>query len=447
MHLLRNFNTCCFTLLLLICNIFAEAQVSADFSSDLTSVCTNSPVVFTFTGFGNITSYKWSFGTNAYPDSAFTVGPHSVIFTSAGTQTVTLVVTDGTNSDSKTININTADAVSADFTFSGPQNIIPTFIIFGPVVTTASAYNWNFSSPTTSPNTSTVQNPSAKYIYGGSYLPCLTTDNNGCKMTVCKPLVITAGSSTRKADFTVSPSAGTCVGNKVTFTDMSANMSTSVRSWDFGAGASPPSFTGLVPPAVSWNTPGDKIIVLTVGSGATTSNIKVKAIDYEVYPYPTSDFNITSGDPCNVPAALTFMASAGSGNSYAWNFGDGTGSTSSAPNKMYASSGTYDVTLTTTRKSCSSVLTRKVVIGNGCNPALQAGLEAMPSENACLKGVYTFTDASIGSVTSESWNFGTGASPATASGAGPHTVTYSGSGPHTVTLLVNGSSTVTSIIQ
>ncbi|GIV43154.1 MAG: hypothetical protein KatS3mg035_0277 [Bacteroidia bacterium] len=52
----------------------------------------------------------------------------------------------------------------------------------------------------------------------------------------------------------------------------------------------------------------------------------------------------------------------------------------------------------------------------------------------------TFTDYS-GGATSWSWNFGAGATPATASGKGPHNVTYSTPGTKTVTLTINGSIT------
>ncbi len=56
----------------------------------------------------------------------------------------------------------------------------------------------------------------------------------------------------------------------------------------------------------------------------------------------------------------------------------------------------------------------------------------------------TFTSTSTGSPTTYSWNFGSGANPATANTVGPHTVTYSTAGYKTVSLTVgNGSSTDT----
>jgi len=56
---------------------------------------------------------------------------------------------------------------------------------------------------------------------------------------------------------------------------------------------------------------------------------------------------------------------------------------------------------------------------------------------ACTGQTVTFTDAST-AATSWTWNFGAGATPATANGVGPHNVTYASGGTKTVTLTVNG---------
>ncbi|MBL0105603.1 MAG: PKD domain-containing protein [Bacteroidetes bacterium] len=59
--------------------------------------------------------------------------------------------------------------------------------------------------------------------------------------------------------------------------------------------------------------------------------------------------------------------------------------------------------------------------------------------NVCLGQSATFTNSSSGTVTSYSWNFGSGASPATATTVGPHTVTYSTTGLKTISLTVTNS--------
>ncbi len=75
-------------------------------------------------------------------------------------------------------------------------------------------------------------------------------------------------------------------------------------------------------------------------------------------------------------------------------------------------------------------------------------LDPVPDFTASLTTVdvgqsIVFTDNTTGPVTSWNWNFGAGATPATANTQGPHTVSYSTAGLKTVNLTVNGSFTET----
>lgn len=65
----------------------------------------------------------------------------------------------------------------------------------------------------------------------------------------------------------------------------------------------------------------------------------------------------------------------------------------------------------------------------------------------CLGQTTTFTDNSTSGITSYSWNFGAGASPATATTVGPHIVTYSTSGLKTISLTVTSSAGTNSITK
>ena len=65
-----------------------------------------------------------------------------------------------------------------------------------------------------------------------------------------------------------------------------------------------------------------------------------------------------------------------------------------------------------------------------------AGINAS-SLNPCIGDTVVFTDNSTGTVTSYNWNFGSGATPASATTAGPHNVVYSTIGQKAVTLQVS----------
>lgn len=76
---------------------------------------------------------------------------------------------------------------------------------------------------------------------------------------------------------------------------------------------------------------------------------------------------------------------------------------------------------------------------NGFNPYQNQTLAAdfeIHTTNVCQGDVFVFTDFSRGNITSYSWNFGDGATPATATGKGPHMVQYANSGTKNVTLEV-----------
>ncbi len=60
---------------------------------------------------------------------------------------------------------------------------------------------------------------------------------------------------------------------------------------------------------------------------------------------------------------------------------------------------------------------------------------------ACVNSDFAFTSTSTGDIDAYSWNFGEGATPATATGIGPHTVQYSTPGLKTVSLHVSNAQT------
>ncbi len=85
------------------------------------------------------------------------------------------------------------------------------------------------------------------------------------------------------------------------------------------------------------------------------------------------------------------------------------------------------------------------VCGKNAHTKLNSGNCAMIAPNVnftmnksiiCKNETIVFTDSSQGNISSYSWNFGAGASPATANTKGPHTVTYSTGGSKTITLTI-----------
>lgn len=125
------------------------------------------------------------------------------------------------------------------------------------------------------------------------------------------------------------------------------------------------------------------------------------------------------GEP---PLQVTFTdESSGNPVSWLWTFGDGTTATQENPVHMYASSGTYTVSLTVTSQYGTQKTSRVGYIHVGSVPSAQ--FVAEPREGNAPLDVQ-FTDLSAGNPILWEWNFGDGATSTLKNPA--HTYTQSG---------------------
>jgi PKD repeat protein len=71
--------------------------LNADFTSDVTTICSGGTVNYTnsSTGTSGATTYSWNFGTGASPATATGVGPHAVVYNTTGSKDITLTITEG----------------------------------------------------------------------------------------------------------------------------------------------------------------------------------------------------------------------------------------------------------------------------------------------------------------------------------------------------------------
>ncbi len=116
--------------------------------------------------------------------------------------------------------------------------------------------------------------------------------------------------------------------------------------WQFGTGAQPAQAQGPGPHTVTFNTPGEKTVLLIV-SNTFGSDTAIQALT--VFPIPQTDFNSQADD-----LSVTFINSSMDAVSYLWSFGDGEQSNEANPIHVYPAPGTYTVTLDATN-NCSTV--------------------------------------------------------------------------------------------
>ena len=174
--------------------------------------------------------------------------------------------------------------------------------------------------------------------------------------------------------------------------------------------------------------------VNSCGNGTISSNY---AVTVSALP-ATSEITGNSTPACSGTGYIYNVTST-AGSSYAWTapvgatITDGQG-TNSITVDFGATNGNIAVTETNTANCTGTTRTLAISLA-GCG--LNADFTGLPL-SVCVGSAVTFTNTSTGTTggTSYSWNFGSGASPATANTIGPHSVTYSTSGLKTVSLTI-----------
>ncbi len=114
----------------------------ADFIFSPGTACIGANVLFTDTSTNIVgATYAWNFGPNATPQTASTAGPHNVVFSAAGTQTITLTVTNSEGSSTSTQNFTVTNGPNVTASAAPPQicqNGSTTLTATG-----AGAYTWD----------------------------------------------------------------------------------------------------------------------------------------------------------------------------------------------------------------------------------------------------------------------------------------------------------------
>lgn len=180
-------------------------------------------------------------------------------------------------------------------------------------------------------------------------------------------------------------------------------------------------------------------------AGISNRKTKIAAFQVGTVP-PTGNFTADTTTPC-INNTVTFTSqTTGSPTQFSWAFTpqtfsytNGTDSLSVNPEVIFKSYGSYTAALTVTSDAGTTTTTKTDYIRvNEVNANFAANTTTIVLGNST-----TFSDASTCGANTWAWDFGEGASPATANTQGPHTVTYNTAGLKTISLVVNGVATET----
>ncbi len=388
-------------------------------------------------GTNPITSWSWDFGdsgTSTDEDPQHT-------YTAAGTYTVTLIVSDGTLSDTetKTNYITTSVIVGPTAGFSGTpvSGDAPLVVQFDDESTQGSlpitSWAWDFGDGT---GTSTDANPQYTYTSAGTYTVTLTVSDGTLSDDEVKTdyITVTTAVVTPVAEFSANTTSGVAPLS-VVFTDESTNTPTS-WSWTFGDGGTSTDED----PTHNYTTPGTYTVVLTAtnsaGSDDETKTDYITVTTAVVTPVAEFSANTTSGV---APLSVVFTdESTNTPTSWSWTFGDGGTSTDEDPTHNYTTPGTYTVVLTATNSAGSDDETKTDYITVTTVTGPTANFSGSPV-NGDVPLVVSFTDASTQGtdpITSWAWDFGDGN---TSTDEDP-SHTYTNAGSYTVSLTVSDGS-------
>jgi PKD repeat protein len=281
----------------------------------------------------------------------------------------------------------------ADFDALYAYNTVPATVAFRDHSTgsTPLIYLWQFGDGATS----TGQNPSHIYIRKGLYTVRLTVTNAYGSSSETKENYIAIGLPP-KADFSGKPTVGN-TPLAVEFTDRSTGYPTS-WIWNFGDGK---ESSEQSPVHTYWSS-GEYTVTLTSANEYGTSDAS-KAYFIHVIPALKSRF-VADPKEGKAPLVVKFTdISTGNPETWIWNFGDGSTSTQPNPVHTYSSPGAFHVNLTVTRGLNKDSTSQTIITGG-----VPATDFVADTTTVSVSTPVHFTDKTLNSPTSWSWDFGDG---------------------------------------
>lgn len=434
--------------LILLVSASAHAQLTCDFSSNVTVGCP--PLVVQFTanvsGGSNYT-YSWNLGNSTTVTPATNNAP-STTYTAPGTYTVSLTVYSGSSSASKTKTayIIVRDTPLVNFSASPLTGCPPLSVGFTNTTiaggTGSNTYKWYFGDG--SPFDPSMA-PTHSYNNATAATKCHTVTLNvvnsyGCSGTkssipnyVCvypKPVINFSAPNT---NFCSTPATAV-------FTATATGIGPFTYSWDFGDG--PP--LGMGNP-VSHQYSGALGSTYTVKLTVTDANGCQEVLTKTAYiKLIDNNSNFTAPASACVYTPVTFTGSGSPALSGAdWKFNDPQNGTATglSPTYMFSTPGTYNVRMIGYVAGCPDTVYKQIII----HPQPNVDFTINPANPCSAPQSIQFNPSPTTGITNYLWDFGV-AGPVTSTSSNP-TYTYQNNCFYTPTLIVTNNNGCKDTIQ
>ena len=419
---------------------WGSAQISADFSASVTTGCGSLQVSFTDESNASNPINEWSWDLGGVP--AGTQNPGR-IFGTPGTYDICLTVTDtdgNTDTTCKEEYIEVFSLPVPDFTISSASGCAPLDVIFTDQSvsegSTIEEWIWGVGGSSgvieaTDPD-EIIANT---YNTPDSYTISLTIiDGNGCSNTVTRNDLITVFPDP-EVDVTIDESFSCTIPFTASFNNNNPS-SNLTYIWDFGNGE---TFTGPIPPPVTYSEPGTYDVTVTAMDQNTNCSTTEVFSSILQLGYPV-EIDFTSTDNCQGTLVSFMDNSTEPADSVRWDFGDGTTSTEVNPGHTFDQGGCFEVSLIRYTQGCPSEgqLSDCLLIES----APTAFFSNNNSAGCTLPHTVSFAAASPDNVT-WNWNFGDG----TTSTEQQPTHTYNNYGVFPVQLRITNANGCTNIYR
>lgn len=435
-------------LLGLAVSLSARAQLTANFTPSAIGGCSPLTVTFTNTTLGASASatYNWDFGNGNQTSTQDINAPEGATYATQQAYTVTLTVTDGGKTSTKSVVVTVYKTPTVAFGETGGKGCVPVPVSFTSTSTpgdgTIAQYFWDFGDG----NTRSVTSPTVSntYQYAGNPTVSLTvTNSHGCSATLAQPGLLAISPAVLPAFAADSPTL--CqFSDPELFTNTTTGPPTLSYLWRFGDGT---TSTGAAP-SHTYTQKGvyNVTLIATSTVGCTDSVTKTAYINAEDF---TPVFTYSPAQVC-MGSQVTFTdksTPAPNINSYVWSFGN-TGYVYDFYNTAYytfTTPGTVNVTMSAMYGTCPVSTTQAVKVLAA--PSLTGFV--MHTDSLCGPPLgVKLTDTAVSTV-SRAWAiaYGYGYTPGTPFATTPTaSYTFTGDGYYYVALTTTNASGCTATV-
>jgi gliding motility-associated-like protein len=343
-------------------------------------------------------TWSWNFGDGNTSNSQ----SPSHTYPALGTYNVTLTVTNGACTDSKTIPITLVDE-HPDFTLSKDsicKNSVVSITVTNVNVANIVNFTYTYGDGQVASG-GTASSVGHFYRSSGLFsIKVTTTDIHGCTATTPAETPIYVHGPI--ANFAAAPLAG-CKGLNVIFTDKSITDGiNSIKKWQWTYGDGIIENLTAPPFSHTYNTTGNFFVNLKVTDSSSCTDTLTLGTPIQV-TQPKAAFTSADTASCIEANVTLNSTSTGVNLGYAWTLGNGFSSNQQNPVTTYPVDSTYSIKLVVTDI-------------NGCQDSLQknnyinlktakAGFSINDSVSSCSPFQVNFTNTSINNI-SQLWDFG-----------------------------------------